>query len=140
MYKFGPSSLARRATLHPDLQVLCDAVLKQRDCSVLCGTRPKEEQDKAFNSGASSVQWPNSKHNHTPSLAVDLAPYIPGVDTYSHDQCLHFAGFVMAIAGQLLLDGKITHKIRWGGDWDSDHNVTDNTFNDLVHFELVTVS
>lgn len=27
--------------------------------------------------------------------------------------------------------------IRWGGDWDSDTDFFDQTFNDLVHFELV---
>ena len=26
--------------------------------------------------------------------------------------------------------------IRWGGDWDSDNNLNDQNFMDLVHFEL----
>jgi hypothetical protein len=26
--------------------------------------------------------------------------------------------------------------LRWGGDWDSDTEVNDNGFDDLVHFEL----
>ena len=28
-------------------------------------------------------------------------------------------------------------KIRWGGDWDSDTQVNDNKFDDLVHFEEI---
>ena len=28
-------------------------------------------------------------------------------------------------------------EIRWGGDWDSDTQVKDNKFDDLVHFELI---
>jgi peptidoglycan L-alanyl-D-glutamate endopeptidase CwlK len=32
--------------------------------------------------------------------------------------------------------GAIKHRIRWGGDWDMDNDLSDNTFNDLVHFEL----
>lgn len=31
----------------------------------------------------------------------------------------------------------LTGRIRWGGDWDRDHDVKDQTFNDLVHFEVV---
>ena len=27
--------------------------------------------------------------------------------------------------------------LRWGGDWDRDTEVRDNTFDDLVHFEIV---
>ena len=28
-------------------------------------------------------------------------------------------------------------KIRWGGDWDSDGEVLDQTFMDLVHIEVL---
>jgi hypothetical protein len=28
-------------------------------------------------------------------------------------------------------------KIRWGGDWDSDGEIKDNSFDDLVHVELI---
>jgi hypothetical protein len=41
---------------------------------VICGHRGQQEQDAAFKSGASRVQFPNSKHNKQPSLAVDIAP------------------------------------------------------------------
>jgi len=27
--------------------------------------------------------------------------------------------------------------LRWGGDWDRDTEVQDNSFDDLVHFEIV---
>ena len=27
--------------------------------------------------------------------------------------------------------------LRWGGDWDRDTEVRDNSFDDLVHFEIV---
>jgi peptidoglycan L-alanyl-D-glutamate endopeptidase CwlK len=27
-------------------------------------------------------------------------------------------------------------KIRWGGDWDSDGDINDNRFDDLVHVEI----
>ena len=28
--------------------------------------------------------------------------------------------------------------LRWGGDWDGDGDRTDQTFNDLMHWELIT--
>jgi peptidoglycan L-alanyl-D-glutamate endopeptidase CwlK len=34
-------------------------------------------------------------------------------------------------------DGKMTHDVRYGGDWDGDKDINDQTFNDTVHFELV---
>jgi len=42
-----------------------------------------------------------------------------------------FAGFVLATAKAIGVD------LRWSGDWDSDTEVRDNSFDDLVHFEIV---
>ena len=42
----------------------------------------------------------------------------------------HFAGWVLATASRLSIP------IRWGGDWDGDRDFMDQTFDDLVHFEL----
>jgi peptidoglycan L-alanyl-D-glutamate endopeptidase CwlK len=39
----------------------------------------------------------------------------------------------------LLVEGKISHAIRWGGDWDSDDIFDDQNFDDLPHFELVKI-
>jgi peptidoglycan L-alanyl-D-glutamate endopeptidase CwlK len=39
---------------------------------VICGHRNKEDQDKAFKEGNSKLEFPNSKHNKKPSLAVDV--------------------------------------------------------------------
>lgn len=136
-YSFSSSSKARYDTLHPDLQRICDEVLKFRDCTLVEGHRPKAKQDEYFASGASQVKWPNSKHNSTPSYAMDLAPYIPGGDLFHGRQCLYFSGSVMLIAEMLYERGEISHKLRWGGDWDCDIDVSDNRFNDLVHFELI---
>jgi peptidoglycan L-alanyl-D-glutamate endopeptidase CwlK len=50
----------------------------------------------------------------------------------------YFAGYVKATAEQLKKDQLICHDIRWGGDWDSDTEVNDQTFIDLPHFELIS--
>ena len=74
-YKYGPKSIAQRATLHPDLQKLVDEIAKEVNCSILCGHRNKEDQDAAYSKGTSKVTWPNSRHNSTPSEAVDIVPF-----------------------------------------------------------------
>jgi hypothetical protein len=40
-------------------------------------------------------------------------------------------GMIRGIAKQLNV------KVRWGGDWDSDGDVKDNGFDDLVHVEIL---
>ena len=139
MYKFSERSQKRLDTAHNDLQTLANEVLKYRDCSVLCGHRTEAVQNDLFTQvpPKTKVQFPDSKHNAVPSNAIDMAPYIPGVNTYNRKQCLVFGGFVIGLAEMMYESGKMTRKVRWGGDWDQDHNVTDETFEDLVHFELV---
>lgn len=81
------------------------------------------------------MKWPKSKHNKCPSCAVDIAPYdaspVGPVNWQDRERMTLFAGFVLATAKQMGIS------IRWGGDWDKDTQVLDNTFDDLVHFEIV---
>jgi len=132
MPSFGGRSRKNLDEAHPDLIRLFEEVVKHIDCSVIEGHRPQSEQDAAFHSGKSKVQWPNSKHNSSPSNAVDVVPY--PVDWNDTDRFRYFAGMVKGIASQMGLD------IRWGGDWDSDNDFKDQSFNDLPHFELRSAS
>lgn len=136
MPAFSKISLERLQTAHVDLQVLFAEVIKGYDCSIVCGFRGEEEQDDAFLSGASTVKWPNSKHNSYPSMAVDAAPYENGID-WSREQGLFFAGFVKGVAEMLYRDGRMKHKLRLGSDWDNDNDVNDEKFFDTPHFELI---
>jgi hypothetical protein len=61
-------------------------------------------------------------------LAVDVAPY--PVDWNDKERFYYFAGFVKGVASSLGIS------IRWGGDWNSDNNLKNQTFFDLPHFEL----
>ncbi len=135
MANFGKASLEKLATCDLRLQVLFKEVVAHFDCVVLCGHRSKEEQDWAVRSGNSKTPWPKSKHNPEVSLAVDCAPFdrpnFP-IDWEDRERMILFAGFVLGVA---MIRGI---PIRWGGDWDSDTQVKDNTFDDLVHFEIVT--
>ena len=76
------------------------------------------------------MDYPNGKHNRKPSAAIDVAPW-PIPDWEDLKTFYFFSGVVKGIANCLEI------KIRWGGDWDSDNDLNDQTFNDLVHFELV---
>lgn len=135
---FSRKSLEQLVTCHKDLQTLFNEVIKYFDCIVIEGFRGQEAQEKAFNEGKSKLKWPHGKHNFYPSNAVDVAPYIDNrINWNKPNQFYYFAGFVMAIAERLRAEAKITHEIRFGGDWDRDTNVTDETFLDLVHYEVV---
>jgi len=129
MPKFGKTSKKRLETCHPKLQELFNEVIKHYDCSILQGTRSKEEQDEYFRTGRSKVEWPNSKHNSSPSNAVDVVPF--PIDWNDWNRFYHFAGYVKGVADGLGI------KIRSGIDWDGDNNFNDNSFNDAPHFELL---
>lgn len=78
MNKFSRSSQKKLSTCHKDLQTLCEAVLQDMDITILCGARGEFEQNEAFKNGKSKLKFPHSKHNKSPSLAVDCAPWTSG--------------------------------------------------------------
>ena len=119
-YSFGKASKRRLASCDNDLQLLFNEVIKERDCSVLCGFRCEIEQDAAYQSGKSKVTWPNSKHNTRPSKAVDVVPY--PVDWEDIERFNEFADFVKGKAEAMDI------RIKWGGDFKS--------FYDAPHWEL----
>lgn len=82
----GSSSQAKLAACHPELRRFVNTLVMGVDAghlaeddvldiTVICGFRNEADQNKAFNEGKSEKQWPNSKHNQMPPLAVDIAPY-----------------------------------------------------------------
>jgi len=134
MPKFSQTSLSKLSTCHIDLQILFKEVIKYFDCQILEGHRGQAAQDAAYAAGNSQLKYPNGKHNSILSNAVDVSPY--PIDWNNHKRFYWFAGYCLGIAQKLKDEGKITHKIRYGGDWDSDKEITDNKFQDLVHFEI----
>lgn len=50
---YSERSKKRLETCHEDLQKLFNEVIKHFDCTILCGHRGQEEQDKAFAEGMS---------------------------------------------------------------------------------------
>ena len=136
---FGRRSLERLNTCHTDLITLFTVVGEEIDCTVDCGHRNEEDQEKAVEEGFSKVHFPYGKHNSDPSTAIDIAPY--PIDWNELSRFYWFAGWVLAKAEILRNVGEISNKIRWGGNWSGFENgIIDfkkNTFNDLPHFELL---
>ena len=137
--KFSTRSLDRLKTCHEDIQLVMQEVIRVVDFSVVFGHRGEEEQNKAYPK-FSSKQWPDSKHNKVPALAIDVLPYPSGwpqdtdeanVKSHKIAQFYYMAGIVMLIAKDLNIS------LRWGGDWDMDKDFLDQTFDDLAHFELI---
>ena len=128
MPKFGRSSRTRLDSCEPDLQKVFNEVIKYVDCSVLEGHRGQERQNKLCDEGKSKVRFPDGRHNKLPSRAADVTPY--PVDWNDRERQTLFAGFVLGVARGMGIN------LRWGGDWDQDWEVKDNTFDDFPHFEL----
>lgn len=128
MPSFGKSSQDKLATCDPRLQKVFNEVIKHFDCTVIEGHRGEEAQNKAFAEGKSKLKYPQGKHNKIPSLAADVLPY--PIDWNDTNRMRYFAGFVVGIAATMGI------KLRWGGDWNQNTELKDNSFNDLPHFEI----
>ncbi len=135
MPHWSKRSLDALSTCHKDLQTIFNEVVLHFDCTVVQGNRSELDQNAAFNAGKSKLKFPNSKHNLMPSMAADVVPY--PINWNDTDRMRYFAGMVKGIAIMLKAQGKITHSVRWGGDWDRDTELKDNRFQDLPHFELI---
>jgi len=120
MPSFGKRSKERLSSCHPDLQELLNSVITVQDCTIICGHRGMAEQQAAYDSKNSTVQFPNSKHNSCPSMAVDIAPWPLDWDDIQGFKDL--AETVKDCAKQLDIE------IVWGGDW--------KTFKDYPHYQL----
>ena len=137
MNHFSEISKSRLETCHNDLRVLFAHVIQDYDCTIVEGHRDAAAQNKAFAEGKSKLKYPHSKHNKRPSQAVDAAPFINGKLNWKRENLLIFAGYVLGIADQLYRIGVVSHHIRLGADWDKDKDVTDETFRDEPHFEII---
>ncbi len=139
MSQFSAISKFRLSTCHADLQTLFNEVIKYFDVTILEGYRGRQAQEQAFAEGKTKLHFPFGNHNKNPSMAVDAAPWpIPNWKEVSN--FIFFGGKVMAIAAILYAEGKMTHKLRYGADWNANDDVTDQSFVDAVHFELIGVA
>ena len=124
MYKFGKRSRKRLKGVDARLVNVLNELIKIMDVTVIEGLRSAERQEELLAQGATKVKY--SKHME--GKAVDICPY--PIDWDDRDRFHYMGGMIRAIAKQLNVN------VRWGGDWDSDGEVKDNNFDDLVHIEI----
>ena len=113
--------MQKLSTCDNRLQVLFYEVIKEFDCTILCGHRGEAEQNAAYASGNSKLKYPKSKHNSLPSMAVDVAPY--PIDWLDLKRFKELSEVVKKKAAELNIG------IVWGGDW--------KKFPDAPHYELI---
>ncbi len=136
MPSFSRKSTDRLKTCSWDLQQVFQEVIKQYDCTILEGHRGEVKQNRLFAEGKSKVEWPDGKHNFYPANAVDVAPF-PIPKNWGEDHWKDRVHFYQLAAIVKYVGKQMGVQIRWGGDWDGDGDYRDNTFDDLVHFELL---
>lgn len=121
-------SEARLVHAHPDLAQLFRVVATIWDVNILESIRSPERQRELFAAGKSkTLQSKHLRQSDGYAWAVDAAP--DPVDWRDTGRFYYFGGYVRCIALGTGL------QLRWGGDWNSDWQITDQDFNDLVHFE-----
>ena len=133
MPSFGAKSLEKLNTCHPDIIKVMETAIKHMDFTVLYGTRTVAEQQALYAQGRTKPGpivtskdgvKKKSKHNYTPSLAVDIAPWKSGkgIDWDDIDRFKELAVVVKKAADTVGV------AIQWGGDW--------KTFKDWPHWEI----
>lgn len=142
MANFGRRSREELNTCHPDLIVIAEYVIDFFDFSVIEGHRSLALQLKYYKEGRSKIDGVTrlGNHNYEPSLAYDIYPYpIPDLTKFTDKDKARFyqmSGYFLMAAQILYKQGKITHLIRLGLDWDRDGDFKDQSFDDLPHVEL----
>lgn len=126
MPKFSKRSLIQLESCHIVLQRLLRRVIERTDFTVLCGFRNQSEQTKAYEAGASKLQFPFSRHNVSPSMAVDVAPW--PIDFKDMQRFRELAEIMKEEWAAMPEAEKLRYELVAGIDW--------KTFVDAPHFEL----
>ena len=125
MPHFGKRSKQRLKGVDIKLQHILRRLVKIMDLTIIEGLKTQERQNELVAKGASKTKY----SKHIEGKDVDVAPY--PIDWEDRERFHYMGGMLRGIAHELDI------KIRWGGDWDSDGEIADNSFDDLVHVELI---
>ena len=120
--RLSKRSIDRLSTCNQKLIALFATAIEETpiDFTVLEGFRDADRQNYLYDNGKSLARFPQSKHNHYPSRACDIAP-VP-IDWENIDRFIQLSEHIKSIAMKLNID------IVWGGDW--------KNFRDYPHYEL----
>ena len=125
MPRFGKRSRSRLKGVDTKLVNVLNELIKIMDVTIIEGVRSAERQAELLEKGATKVKY----SRHMEGKAVDLSPY--PIDWNNRDGFYYMGGMIRGIAHQMGL------KVRFGGDWDSDGDTKDNSFDDLGHVEIL---
>jgi peptidoglycan L-alanyl-D-glutamate endopeptidase CwlK len=125
MPKFGSRSKELLEGVDSQLIEVLDELIKVMDVTIIEGIRTKDRQKQLLKDGKTKTML----SKHIDGKAVDMAPY--PIDWKDRDRFHYMGGMVRGLSHSL------GYKVRWGGDWDSDGEVKDNNFDDLVHIEVI---
>ena len=131
MPRFGKRSRDRLRCVDIRLVNVLNEVVKYFDITVIEGLRSQARQNELVAQGKSKTKF----GKHVQGKAVDIAPY--PIDWDARDVFHYLGGFVLGVAASMGV------KLRWGGDWNASstyqgkRTTKDNSFDDLVHFELI---
>ena len=166
MNKYSEKSNQKLATCHPDIRKIFNKAIKIVDITVFYGIRTLQEQQQFYKDGKSKLDGVINKSKHqgkevSPeiyqddkdtgdysynnygepiiSFAIDAGPHPLDFGNASKKKArfYYLNGVLQAVTYELLQKGEITHKLRWGGDWDGDGDYEDQSFDDLNHWELI---
>lgn len=149
MFLFGHTSVTRLYTCHDDWIKILEMAIRVTavDFGIAEGHRPTQKQQDMYAIGrtkpgkrVTNIDGVNikGKHNYVPSLAVDIYAFVNGSASWDVSHLSYLAGVIITCAEILYIKGEITHKVRWGGNWDRDGEIlSDQSFDDSPHFELV---
>ena len=153
-YKLGKRSLGNLATCHKDLRLIASEAIKvsQIDFTIIEGARTEDRQQGLFNKGKSKVNPSRytqkeliTKGMHIVndyrklSEAFDFIAYVPLKPNLAFDtvHLLYLVGVFTSVAERLHQEGRISHHLRSGANWDMDGELKyDQTFFDAPHVEL----
>tara|TARA_R100000655_G_scaffold94106_1_gene135498 strand:+ start:620 stop:997 length:378 start_codon:yes stop_codon:yes gene_type:complete len=124
MPRFGKRSKERLKGVDAKLVNVANELIKLMDVTVIEGLRSQERQNELVAQGKSKTKF----GKHVAGKALDLAPY--PIDWNDRERFHYMGGLIRGIGHSLGVD------VRWGGDWDSDGEIADNNFDDLVHVEI----
>jgi hypothetical protein len=164
-HNYGTRSLERLATAANDLQILMKRVGTNFPNAILEGKRTEEQQVKniqkkvsktmdsrhldepanAVDAAPDPLAWPQEK-----KLQQRIATVVGTLPPEKQDEIMglierhvkdvsrwyYFGGYTLGVASEMLKNGEMQQSVRWGGDWDGDRQLLDQTFDDLPHFEL----
>jgi peptidoglycan L-alanyl-D-glutamate endopeptidase CwlK len=144
MRKFSRKSSEILATCHPDIQRVLNLAITRSaiDFGVSHGERTPEQQFELYQQGRTKPGQivthldgykKKSKHNASPSLAVDIFCW-PQSIMYDEKHLCYVAGVIMSCAAELNVP------LRWGHNWNNDGLLVckdpSERFSDMPHFEL----